>query len=78
MQTRAQKITLLKAIQNGEKISQAIKEDIGPVIIKISNDEYWCPTISKTLTASTLEAELSTQQIREKTKVVFIIPDNNR
>lgn len=75
---RQEKVKMLKAILEGQSIDKALKEDLGWLIIKMSEDEYWCPSIAKTLTHAELKLRLTDEEINEKAKVVFILPDNKR
>ena len=74
---KEQKVKLLKEVLQGKDIHQVLREEeIGPLLIQMSNDEYYSPALVRTLTGFELRQKLTPEEIAEKVQIQFIDSTN--
>ncbi len=78
---KEQKVKLLKEVLQGKDIHQVLREEeIGPLLIQMSDDEYYSPALVRTLTQSELRQKLTPAEIAERVQIKFVnptIPDDH-
>ncbi len=76
---RSEKVRLLKSVLQGKDLKQALNDEpMGPVLIKMGENDYYSSSLDKSLTREQVEQKLTQQAKAGSTAVTFILPHNNR